>query len=136
MIKIKIKSVKDKSVKILEKPITGCWIDVSSPSEEEIYRLIYDFKIPKDFVLSSLDEDERPRVEKEGRILLVIVRIPHRRDKEVITLPLGIIITEKYFVTICMTENEVMRDFHVGKLEFYTTQKTRFLLQILKRIYL
>jgi len=137
MITIKIKTIKDKELRELEEPAAGCWIDVIKPTKEERRFLIEKLKIPLDFIASSLDEDERPRVEKQIGNLLVIIRVPHKRRKngelEVVTLPLGIIITSKYFITISLDMTEVIRDFHDEKVTFYTTQKTRFLLQILRR---
>ncbi|MCD6403476.1 MAG: magnesium transporter CorA family protein [Candidatus Aenigmarchaeota archaeon] len=137
MLQIKIKTIKDSELKELEKPVAGCWIDAVKPNKEERKFLREEIGIPTDFILSSLDEDERPRIEKELDKILIIIRVPCKRKKngevEVATVPLGIIITRKYFVTISLLATEVLQDFHEEKVNFYTTQKTRFLLQILKR---
>ncbi|MCX7782006.1 MAG: magnesium transporter CorA family protein, partial [Negativicutes bacterium] len=48
------------------------------------------------------------------------------------TLPLGIIITEDHFITVCLEKNEVLADFlKACDKSFSTFKRTRFLFQIL-----
>ena len=67
--------------------------------------------IPHDYIIYPLDVDERARTERENGELLIILRIPHFQGKEAdipyITVPLGIILTPKYIVTVCRQDNQI-----------------------------
>jgi magnesium transporter len=139
MITIYEKTVKNGELKRVEEIKKGRWINLVNPSPEEIENVLNKIDIPLEFVDSALDEDERPRIEKVNGSVLMIIRIPHQEEiginkYKITTLPLGIIITRANIVTICLKENEVIKDFQIGKIKtFYTTKRTRFLLQILQR---
>lgn len=139
MLTIYEKTVKNGELKRVEEIKKGRWISLVDPAPEEIEKVLNRINIPLEFIDNALDEDERPRVEKVNDLVLMIIRIPHQEeigvDKyKITTLPLGIIITKDNVVTVCLKENEVMKDFQIGKIKtFYTTKRTRFLLQILQR---
>ena len=44
-----------------------CWVNVVSPSEEEIDFLVKKFRLDKELVLDGLDIFEIPRYEEENR---------------------------------------------------------------------
>jgi magnesium transporter len=118
----------------------GCWVKLVSPTEEEIQNIVQTLQIPLDFIKDALDEEERSRIEKHHNQVLMIIDIPLKSyddTKQSIyeTIPMGIIITEKCFVTVCLKENSVFNDFIQNKVkEFYTYKKTRFCLQMLYKI--
>lgn len=119
----------------------GCWIKLVSPTEEEIQNVVQRLEIPLDFIKDALDEEERSRIEKHRNQLLMIIDIPlksfnHSKQKPFYeTIPMGIIVTEKCFITVCLKENSVFDDFIQNKVkEFYTYKKTRFCLQMLYKI--
>jgi len=137
MLRVYKKALKDRHLRELRKPEKGCWIDLVDPIEEEVNRVLKFLNVPEDFVYSVLDEDEKPRVEKEGKALLVIIRVPTVEDvgsKRLIrTLPLGIIITKTAITTVCLKEVEILYEFYVENVKnFFTTKRVRFFLQILK----
>ncbi len=128
------KNVED-GLSILTEPINGCWIHLLDPTAEEI-QTISNLGIPRDFLTYPLDLDERARTEREDGILLVILRIPYyqgaQADAPYITIPLGIILTDKYLITVCKLENDILRDFCSGRVRNLSTGKrNRFLLRIL-----
>jgi magnesium transporter len=89
----------------------GCWINVINPSQEEIQKIISEFKLPKDVITDILDPDERPRVEFEDDWTLVILRIPVETKNNGVpfhTIPLGIFISEDFTLTLCLQDNEVL----------------------------
>jgi magnesium transporter len=119
--------------------VKGCWINLTNPTDEEIERVVQALNIPADFLRDSLDEEERSRIEKEDNSLLIIVDIPMiqsgSKEEKYITLPLGMIITEDYFVTVCLKENSILDHFiHNKAKNFFTFMKTRFVLQLLSLI--
>ncbi len=112
----------------------GTWINMVNPSEEEIALVTKATGIECDFINDVLDDDERPRIETENNQILVIINVPIIQNATVIyeTIPLGIILTEDHFVTVCLQEVDVLRDFINGKVrDLQTHKKTRFLFQIL-----
>jgi len=115
----------------------GCWINLIAPTQEEIIRVVEYTKIPQDFIKDPLDDDERSRIEKEENNVLTIVDIPiHvKNDSDSAlydTIPLGIIATEDYFITVCLEENPIIKEFARNRVKgFFTYKKTRFTLQLL-----
>ncbi len=121
-----------KEIKRIEK---GCWINVISPSENEIKYLTRKFNIPPEFIMDALDIDERARTEKEDNVSLIILRIPSNGKVDIekyVTVPLGIIIVPNVIITVSLYPNEIIKDFTKNKVRnFSTSKKSRFVLQIL-----
>ena len=111
----------------------GCWIDVVTPSEEELQEIAAATKIQMDFLTAPLDEEEKSRIEIEDDQILILVDIPFlRSNKDYDTLPLGIIITENCITTVCLEPNAVTAEFGAHNTKMWSTfKKTRFLFQIL-----
>lgn len=89
----------------------ACWINVIEPSTEEIAKLKEDYKIPEDAIQDILDADERSRVEFDDDFTLIIMRIPIESKNNGIpfyTIPLGIFISEKYTLTLCLKNNDIL----------------------------
>jgi len=99
----------EQGLSMLTEPIDGCWINAINPTSEEIAWL-QGFGIPQDYITYPLDLDERARTERENGELLIVLRIPyfngHSADIPFTTLPLGIILTGSYLVTVCKREQE------------------------------
>jgi len=89
----------------------GCWINVIQPTQEEIEKLVKDFKLPADSLQDILDADEMPRLEFDEDYSLTIMRIPVESPEDGIpyhTIPLGIFITNKFTLTICNQDNDTL----------------------------
>ena len=88
---------------VLPEPVDNCWVNVIDPSPEEQARLVA-MGVPHDYIVYPLDMDERARTERENGEVLIILRIPHFLGKEAdipyITVPLGIILTPRYIITV------------------------------------
>lgn len=115
--------------------ISGSWINVVNPTPEEIAR-IQALGVPQDYITYPLDLDERARTERENGELLIVLRIPYFQGKEAdvpyTTIPLGIILTDQYIITVCKLENEIITEFTNGRARDVTTSKRlRFVLRIL-----
>jgi magnesium transporter len=118
-----------------EEPVAGGWINVINPTPDEIAQLI-NLGIPNDYIHYPLDVDERARTERENGELLIVLRVPYYQGAEsdipYTTLPLGIILTDKYLVTVCKRENEILQEFSGGKVRGLSTAKrNRFVLRLL-----
>lgn len=134
MIKI-YKTNEEKNIVRIDKIEKNCWIDLVSPTMEEIEEVVENTKIEKNLILKLLDEEEIPRVEFEDNSTLIVVDCPYieGKDNKYATLPLGIIVSKNnYLVTISSKKQEVLRLFKRGIVKDVNTQlKTRFIIQIL-----
>lgn len=118
----------------LQEPVTGAWINVISPSQGE-KNVLQAMGISQDYLVYSLDIDERARTERDGD-LLILLRIPdyqgEKADIPFTTIPLGIILSEQYLTTVCIKENDILKKFASGQYRGLSTGKRyRFILQIL-----
>jgi len=115
------------------------WVYLVSPSHDEIELITTSFDIPKDFIEDPLDENESPRMELEDGKRLLIIQSPYFQDDEeaaiqFITLPLGIILTEKCIITVSSKDDDVLQNLIKGRVKnFSTTKRNRLILQILSR---
>ena len=123
----------------IDEIVPNCWINAIDPTPEEI-QTIAALGIPQDFVSYPLDADERPRSEEEDDgTILIVVRIPtsHAQDPEIPygTMPLGIILAEKYIVTVCSQPTSILDSFTAGKVaKLSTTKRYRFTLRLLMAV--
>ena len=92
-------------------------------------------QIPTDVLKAALDTEERSHVEIEDEYIFVVINIPVLRGSDVYdAVPLGVFVTEDFFITICLEEAEVLYPFLSNQMPtFYTFKKTRFLFQIMYR---
>ena len=90
-----------------------CWINVVSPTEEDIRFLTDKMGVPLSFFGDIEDIDERSRLEIEDEWILMILRIPYKVDESIpfITVPLGFIIKDDVIITVCHYKTEMIPDF-------------------------
>ena len=122
----------------IQEPQEGCWIALTNPTATEIFEVSEQFHIEVDDLRSPLDEEERSRIEAEEDYTLILVDVPiieERNDKDWYgTIPLGIVLTDKMIITVCLEDTQVLTRFMEGRVRnFFTYMKTRFILQILYR---
>ncbi|NPV28850.1 MAG: magnesium transporter CorA family protein [Firmicutes bacterium] len=111
----------------------GSWVNLVAPTEEELMKVHKKTGVPLDLLRYPLDEEEISRIEADEGCILIIIKIPVVRETYD-TIPLGIIILEDLFITVCLEKNELLDEFVSAKPNtLYTFKKTRFLLQILFR---
>ncbi|MCS7149338.1 MAG: magnesium transporter CorA family protein [Caldimicrobium sp.] len=93
----------------------NCWICLTNPTELEINYLESRLRILPEFLRYPLDEEERPRLEKEENQVLMIIRLPTPTTAGLYvryeTIPIGIIVTEENILTICLVEHPIFEDF-------------------------
>jgi magnesium transporter len=111
----------------------GAWFNLINPTAADLATVATATNVPLDILKAALDEEERSRTEIEDTCTIVITNVPIMRDKvSYDTLPLGIILTKDYFITVCLENNEVLSEFNaINSKLFSTFKKTRFLFQIL-----
>lgn len=123
-------SLRELNLASLEK---GAWFNLINPTMEEMNAVAGVSGIPLDFLKAALDEEERSRVEIEENCLLIITNIPVMRGSDIYdALPLGIVLTPDYFITVCLEHNEVLSEFSNENCRlFHTVKRTRLLFQVL-----
>ncbi len=123
-------------LEVIPEVVTGCWISAIDPSADEIEELVA-LGIPQDFIVYSLDLDERSRTEKEDDgVILMLLRIPYfqgvKMDIPYTTIPLGVIMHSRFVVTVCRRQNDVVQELCSGRMKGLSTAKrNRFALRIL-----
>jgi len=131
------KTINDKTVQH-DKLEKGVWINLANPTDDEINKVSKETGIQYDFLKYSLDDEERPRVEIDEGQILIIINVPIFISNEAFydTIPLGIILTDDYFVTVCLENLTILEDFYNnGKIKGMATfKKTRFLFLILYKV--
>jgi len=93
-----------------------CWVQVTSPTKEELADLEERFDAPMDFIQDVEDAEERPRTESESGWLMTLIRVPNKEvddDGDAIysTIPLAILVHGEVFISICHYRNEMINDF-------------------------
>ena len=121
----------------VDNPSKGCWINVTSPTTEEISKLL-EWGFDSDLITYSLDLDEMAHVERDEDedFTFVLIRIPFFQggssDIPYITIPLGIIIKGDLIVTVCRFENDIIRELGNSKYRgLKTAKRYRFVLYAL-----
>ncbi|MDR1699488.1 MAG: magnesium transporter CorA family protein [Prevotellaceae bacterium] len=91
-----------------------CWVNIQKPTMHELTWLIEEMGVPDNFLDDIEDLDERPRIESEEGWQMIIIRVPCRTDEVPVayyTVPLGVIMKDDIFITVCYQEPEMLADF-------------------------
>ncbi len=135
---VRMFKTRDGIIEQIQEPQEGCWIALTNPTANEIFEIAERFELEVEDVRAPLDEEERSRIEVEDTYTLILVDIPtieERNEKDwYVTIPLGIIVTDRMIFTVCLEDSPVLTRFMEGRVRnFHTHMKTRFILQILYR---
>lgn len=126
----------------LSSPEKDCWINIYPPfNHENLKQLSDQYEIPLDFLIDSLDIDERSRFSREDNVDLMVLKTPilneedhNSRDAIFMTIPIGIIQAGEVLVTISPYENPVIDCFLNNNVKhFDTTDRKKFILQLFER---
>ena len=136
---LNIYKTKNESLEKIEKIENNTWIELISPTLEEVKQVIETTLIDEDLINKVLDDEELARVEIGKKSTLIVVDTPflldHKSKNKYDTYPLGIIIGQNHFITVSLKELEVFGDFKQNRVKnFFTEKKTRFTIQILLKI--
>ena len=113
----------------------GAWINVINPTQNEIEK-IESWGVPRELITDPLDINERSRTERDMDLTFILSRIPFNQGEEedipYITIPFGIILFKDYVITICHSENDLIKRITENNGKKYSTVKrNRFILQIM-----
>jgi magnesium transporter len=135
MIKYFYKSLRSQELAEANEYRRGSWVYVEDPSEKEIDTIVDKFSLERSIIEDALDENEMPRLEKEGDISYIFVRFVLKNDEgELVTMPLLFVFGAELLMTVSLVRLPALDMFMRGKIEFATTQRAKLVLQILQQI--
>lgn len=112
------------------------WVNLVMPSREEMEEVAEAFDFPIEFLEDPLDPEEGARIEydEDSNSTLVITNFPVvdkniRQTESYITIPIGIILSKGYIITICSREHDLFNK--IINLTFDLRMKSRFLLEVM-----
>jgi magnesium transporter len=122
----------------IKHPEPGCWVNIKPPfSTDEMEGIAKQFEIPLDFLIDSLDVDERSRYEVEDDCRLILINSPilntseEENDAIYMTVPIGIIISPEHVFTITTSDNPVLAKFLENKIRNFDPSDAMFFLILL-----
>lgn len=126
---------------ILQEQTAGSWINISPPfSYEELEHISETLNVHIDFLTDSLDIDERSRFDWDDNVKLIVLNTPVINPSEdesaplYITVPIGIILTPDYVITITSYDNPVLDRFTEDKVRnFNPEEQNLFVLQLFEQ---
>ncbi|PWD87452.1 magnesium transporter CorA family protein [Ignatzschineria cameli] len=112
------------------------------PNEDEIRQMTRHFQLPAKFFIDALDQDERPRLERDEQGYLIVLNLPVKNPKAgekheppYITQPLGIIHTDSNLILVSKSGHPIIDQLIAGECgEFQTEMKTRITLLLFKAV--
>ncbi len=112
------------------------------PNEDEIRQMTRHFQLPAKFFIDALDQDERPRLERDEQGYLIVLNLPVKNPKAgekheppYITQPLGVIHTDSNLILVSKSGHPIIDQLIAGECgEFQTEMKTRITLLLFKAI--
>lgn len=135
MIKHYYKSLRTQAIQELNAPKRGSWIYVEGPSHKELEKLALDYKLDLGHLEDALDEEELPRLEKEGSHSYIFVRFAYKNaDGAIATAPMLFIFAENVLITVSLVRPPFLDRMFAGKVDYATTQRAKLLLQALHMI--
>lgn len=130
MLTVYQRSITYRKPRQVEKFQKGAWLHLEKPTEAELAEAATTLKLDTDTLKDALDPFEAPRIEAEKEGVYVFVRYPQNES----TIPLLIVVANEGLLTISQEKSPVIEKFLNGTIDFFTTQKTRFMLLILTEV--
>lgn len=134
MINIFYRNLREKTLKEIPTFKVGSWVHAQNPTPQEIQELVGRYRFDKGLLEDALDPYEVPRIEKEDTVIYIYTRFANTTEDEMTTKPILIAIGDTFVATVVKEPAEVLALILEGKTKFYTTQKTKCVLQILLAI--
>ncbi len=130
--------ITSEGIKEFKKPIKDSWINLVNPDSNEINSVcttmgIKDFDDFENDIISLSDKEEIPMFErKDNGDLFFIIRTPQEAtgdsNQDYITVPLGIILSKNYVLTISYQKNNTIGRMKLKKFKF---NKIYFVLKLM-----
>lgn len=128
----------EQQLNMVAEAVDGSWVHVTQPQAAELARLS-EFGLPADLLNHINDPDERPRMERDDGVVLIVLRFPVARaahaDVPYATVPLSIFVNERLIITVTPEATGLLQQFVAGDVRGWSTGKrTRFVLHLFRHI--
>ena len=60
----------------IDKYEVGSWVNLVNPTEVEIDEVVNALGIKKNFIMSIIDDDEKPRIDEEDGVKMLLLDVP------------------------------------------------------------
>ena len=134
MVRVFIKTLKESNLRELDHFESGAWVLVESPTEDELKDVSERFSIDMSLLKDAIDFYEVPRIEIEDSVTFIYTQFPHEAGTHIVTIPVLFVVGRDFFITVSSKRFPNIESFLEGKIEFFTTQKTKLFLQLFSQI--
>jgi len=125
----------DPELKIISKPVEGCWINIEDAKKEDLQTISNITGLEYIDIDDSIDRFEIPRFEKQDSYTIVFVRNPAIGDESQFTEILTVVFSDKYLITISPDKNSTISYLlENARQRLVTTQETKLFISILLNI--
>ena len=115
--------IQELTLNTLEK---GAWINIIDPTPYELKLISALTEVEPDFLRSALDDEERSHIDVEDDSIMILTNVPLIREEESYdTLPLAIILTRQFLITVCLEETPVIADFNERTARLFQPEAKR-----------
>jgi len=120
-------SLNESRLPVLQDSITkGCWIRLIKPTEEELSFVCEQLSIEKSELTVLLDEEERPRIEHDKDLSIILIDTPYVVTEDDIesytTIPAGFILLPEVILSVSLRKNPILDFFALGKIKNFSTE--------------
>ena len=137
MIKIYNTDIKTNKTEEINEVKKGCWINMVSPSENEIKEVCEKVNIKDEYIKYALDNEEKARIDiDDDGTVLFIIDVPileKEQDSEIYTtIPVGLIVVrDDFFITISLKKNKIISNLErlINRNNIVTYKKSRLIFQ-------
>lgn len=112
----------------------NAWIIATEPTSDELDELAAELGVARDLLQDSQDPNEVPRIQPEGGVVYVFIRMPEYRDERMVTVPVLLAMGQDFFLTVWDTEPTFMEKFIGGQEPYSTEQRSQLLMKILGQV--
>lgn len=137
MLKIYFKSTKSKRLSKIKNIREGVWININDAEHNDLEKVAKLTGLGLLDLQDTLDLQELPRIERNKKSLILFVRTPIDKNGDhhfIHTVPLSVIIDDKYFITISAERNSIIKEIQKDRLSIATTQRGKLLVFLLLKV--
>jgi magnesium transporter len=134
MLTIYYKDEYDEAFHTIDEPIDGCWIHVDAATTSDMVKLAKYLNCEYTDIHDCLDKYEIPRIERINEHVLIFTRHPSSQEIGLQTSTLTLILSKKYFITVCPHKSFLIERFIAQQPKIPTSKVSKLLIHILLRI--
>ncbi len=112
---------------------TQSWINLYHYDEKELNSVSEKTNISFPLLKKMMDNHETSRIEVRNQATLIVLKIPFKTQTSYKTLPLGIVISEQYIITVCQHGKEFFNEL-IEEGNLVPTERTNFTIQVFLKV--